>query len=314
MRRKIGVVLGVLGVLALVFGVVWMTVVWPSLAKVPADLEQQVDLQGTVTLYDEAHGGEVTMDVSGHRKYTALSATDDVLYMREDLWFDIAGTDQEIGALRQKFLLGTDRVERTNLEGLGDGVGGGHYSFPFDVKKDKVYPWWNEGNPVNLDCVYVDEKDYEGLHVYVFEMSTPEGGLSLPASFDTPAMRIDQTITLYCEPTSGMPVYMEDHTKRSGQIPVPDKDFPSTAPFTYENVTFYQDDLVFTDDTVAGLVDDANAAKTQVALAKNLLPWLSIGSGILLVLVGVFLAMKPGKAAAAPPKPQAAAPPPEQQK
>jgi hypothetical protein len=142
-------------------------------------------------------------------------------------------------------------------------------------------------------------------------MSTPAGGLSLPASFDTPAMTIEQTIRLWVEPITGMPVQITDQTKRSGQIPVMDPDFPSTAPFTYETVTFYEDDLTFTDETVAGLMDDANAAKTQVALGKKLVPWLSFGSGALLVVVGVFLALKPGKAAAEP-NPQAAAPGPEQ--
>ncbi len=309
MRRKIGVVLGILGVMALIFGVVWMTVIWPGLAKIPAGLEQQVDLQGTLSLFSEEHGS-MTHDISGHRKYTALSATDDVIYLQEDIWFEIAGTDQEI--MRQQFHLGIDRVTRQNVEGLGDGIGGGHYNFPFDVKKDQAYPFWNEGNPENIEAVFVEETDFQGLHVYVFEMTTPEGGLTAPGGFDTPAMTIEQTIRIWVEPITGMPVRITDRTKRTGQIPVPDPDFPSTAPFTYQTVTFYEDDLTFTDETVAGLVDDANAAKTQVTLAKKLVPWLSIGSGALLVLVGVFLAIKPGKAAAAPPKPQAAAPQPEQ--
>jgi hypothetical protein len=123
-------------------------------------------------------------------------------------------------------------------------------------------------------------------------------------------MRIDQTIRLWVEPITGMPVQITDQTKRSGQIPVMDEDFPNTTPFTYETVTFYKDDLTFTDDTVTGLMDDAKAAKTQVAMGKQLVPWLSLGAGSLLVVVGLFLAVTGGKAA--PPKPQAAAPQPEQ--
>lgn len=307
MRRKIGVVLGVLGVAALIFGVVWMTVIWPGLAKIPAGLVQQVDLQGTLTLFDEAHG-PMTFDISGHRKYTAQSATDDVVYLQEDVWFEDLATGQEV--MRQQFFLGIDRVTRQNVEGLGDGVGGGHYNFPFDVKKDQAYPFWNEGNPENIDAAFVEETDFRGMHVYVFEMSTPEGGLSLPASFDTPAMRIDQTIRLWVEPITGMPVQITDQTSRTGQIPVTDPDFPSTSPFTYETVTFYEDDLTFTDDTVAGLMDDARAAKTQIALGKKLAPGLSFGGGLLLIVVGLFLALTGGKAA--PPKPQAAPPQPEQ--
>ena len=135
MRRKIGVVLGVLGVLALVFGVVWVTVIWPGLARIPANLVQQVDLQGTMTLFEPEHGGPVTYDVATHRKYTAQSATGDVVYLREDIWAEDTATSREV--FRDQFLLGIDRVTRQNVEGLGDGCGGGHYNFPFDVSKDK---------------------------------------------------------------------------------------------------------------------------------------------------------------------------------
>jgi hypothetical protein len=254
MRRKIGVALCVFGALLAVFGIIWMTVIWPSLTKVPADLEQQVDLQGTVSLYDSESGANVSFDVIGHRKYTAVKASEDIVYLDEDVWFDLAGTDppQELEQLREGFFLGIDRVTRQNLEGRGDGIGGGHYSFPFNVSKDKVYP----------------------------------------ASFDIPEMRIDQKITLYVEPVSGVAVLSESITKRSGTIPMPDELYPATGPVTNKAVTFYEDNLTFTQDTIDDLVGQAKSAKTQVTLAKDLLPWLSIGSGIVLIALGVFLALK----------------------
>jgi hypothetical protein len=304
MRRIIGAALCVLGLALAIFGAVWITVVWPSLAKVPAGLKQQVDLQGTVDLYDPGQGAAASFDVSGHRKYTALSATDDIVYLQEDIWFEIAGTDQELEDLREQYLLGIDRVTRQNVEGRGDGVGGGHYNFPFNVSKDNVYPFWNEGNPENINCEYVGEEDFEGLHLYIFEMSTPDEGLTIPSSFDTPAMRIDQTIRLYVEPVTGMPVKMEDNTKRSGLIPVQDELFPTTTPVTYKPVTFYADNLTFTQGTIDDLVGQAKSSRTQVALAKNLLPWLSIGVGIVFVAVGALLAFKASKPGSTP-EPQA---------
>ena len=90
----------------------------------------------------------------------------------------------------------------------------------------------------------------------------------------------------------GSTVYFEGTTKRSGTIPVPDPLYPVTGPVTYKEATFYEDNLTFTQDTIDDLVGLAKSARTQVALAKNLLPWLSIGIGIVLVLVGVFLALK----------------------
>jgi hypothetical protein len=97
---------------------------------------------------------------------------------------------------------------------------------------------------------------------------------------------------MYVEPVSGVTVYFESTTKRSGKIPVPDELFPNTGPLTYKDVTFYEDSLKFTDETVADLVGQAKSAKMQVTFAKNVLPWLSIGGGILLVGVGVFVARR----------------------
>ena len=307
MRSKIGIGLCVLGVLLAIFGIIWITVVWPNLTKVPADLEQQVDLQGTVNLYDSELGTPVAFDVIGHRKYTAFKASSRILYLYEDLWFEIADTDppQEVEQLREHYQLGIDRVTRQHLGGRGAGLSGGHYSFPFSVSKNKVYLWWNERNPENLDCIYKDTIEFEGIEVYIFEMSTPEDGLTTPGSFDIPEMRIDQKVTLYVEPVSGVTVYFESTTKRSGQIPQPDPLYPATGPMTYKDVTFYEDSLSFTQDTIDDLVGQAKSAKTQVALGKNLLPWLCIGGGIVLVAVGIFLALRK-TSQVTPPEPQAA--------
>jgi hypothetical protein len=300
MRRIIGVALCVLGVALAIFGVVWITVIWPSLARVPADLDQETLQQGTVTLYDAEHGANVTFDVINSRHYVAVGASKDIVYLNETVAFTNTATDQEMPSVHASYFLGIDRVTRVNVEGRGDGIAGGHYAFPFNVNKNEVYPFWNEGNPENLACKYVGETDFEGLHVYIYEMTTPDEGLTTPASFDTPAMRIDQTVMQYVEPVSGVTVYFEAVTKRSGQIPVPDESFPATTPLTYKPVTFYTDNLTFTQGTVDDLVGQAKSARTQIALAKNLLPWLSIGIGIAFIAIGIFLAVKTSKPESTP--------------
>jgi hypothetical protein len=299
MRRKTGVALCVLGALLAIFGIIWITVIWPSLARIPADLDQETIQQGMVALYNADHDAYDNYSVTNSRHYVAVKASKDIVYLDETVTFTDTATGQGIPSLSVSYFLGIDRVTRENVQGRGDGIGGGHYSFPFSVSKDEPYPFWNEGNPENIDCKYVDETDYEGMHVYIFEMSTPDGGLMTPPGFlppdlqiYQPAMRIDQTVRMYVEPVSGVTVYFESTTKRSGKIPVQDELFPATGSLTYRDVTFYEDSLKFADETVADLVSQAKSAKTQVTFAKNVLPWLSIGGGILLVVVGVFLARR----------------------
>ena len=311
MKRKIGVALCVLGVLLAIFGIIWITAIWPSLARIPADLDQETIQQGTVTRYNPDNDAYDNYSVTNSRHYVAVKASKDIVYLDETITFRDAATGEQTLALQPlhaNYLLAIDRVTRKNVPGHGDGDRDGNYSFPFNVSKTETYPFWNEGNPENINCEWTGaEEDFEGLHVYVFEMSTPEGGLITPAGFlppdlqiYQPEMRIDQTITMYVEPVSGVTVYFKSTTKRSGQIPWPDPLYPATGPMTYKDVTFYKDNLTFTQDTIDDLVGQARSAKTQVTFAKNLLPWLSIGGGIVLVAVGVFLARRSGQVAPPP--------------
>jgi len=107
----------------------------------------------------------------------------------ETITFADTATGQEIPSLSASYLLGVDRVTRENVAGHGDGIGEGHYSFPFDAGKTETYPFWNEGNPTNLDCTYVSEGTFEGEKVYVFHMETPDEGLPLAAGFLPPDLK-----------------------------------------------------------------------------------------------------------------------------
>jgi uncharacterized membrane protein len=87
MRRKIGVAFCVLGVLLAIFGIVWITAIWPGLAKIPADLDQETIQQGTVTLYDAQHDAYVTYNVTNSRHYVAVKASKNIVYLDETIAF-----------------------------------------------------------------------------------------------------------------------------------------------------------------------------------------------------------------------------------
>src|SRR5512137_1231936 len=103
MRRIIGVALCVLGVALAIFGVVWIAVIWPALARVPANLDQETLQEGTVTLYDADHGANVTFDVINSRHYVAESASKDVVYLNETITFINTATDQEMPSLHASY-------------------------------------------------------------------------------------------------------------------------------------------------------------------------------------------------------------------
>ena len=288
-RRFIGIALAVIGILLVIFGAVWMTAIFPQISKVPANLKQSTEQQGTVELFDPGTGQLQHYDVTNTRNYSTDKCSGNIIYIWEDIPFTDVATGQDIPVLHTRTLLAIDRVTRRNVPGHGDGNRDGCWSFPRDVKADVVYPFWNTGNPSNLDCKYTGEEDFNGIHVYTFEMSTPEEGLVVPAGIATPEMKVYQKVTQWVEPVSGVTVNFIGTTKRTTRIPVQDSLFPNTGPLTYTDITLYEDHLTFTDATIEDLSSQARFYHWVLPFAETTVPWLSIGLGLVLIIGSAFL-------------------------
>jgi hypothetical protein len=286
-RKKWAViVLAAIGVALLIFGAVWVTVIFPALNKIPADLKSVTYQQGTVTVFDSNTYQPVTYNVIGTRSYDAVRCIGDVVYLEEDISFIDANTGQEIPSLHSNVLMAIDRVSRANVPGYGDQDREGYWSFPRDVKADQDYPFWITGSPVTLDAKYYGEEDFRGLHVLVFEITTPEEGVTVPAGLFTPQMQLYQYIKMKVEPVSGVTVYFESTTTRTAKIPVFDS---VTGEMTFSDVTMYADSLTFTEGTIAQLVHDARFYHWALPWGSTYLPWLVFGLGAALVVLGLIL-------------------------
>jgi hypothetical protein len=296
-KKWVAVTLAVIGVALLIFGVVWMTVIFPALNKIPADLKSVTQQQGTAAVFDPDTYQLVTYDVIGTRKYETVRCCGGVIYLEEDISFIDANTGQEIPSLASNILLAVDRVSRANVPGHGDQDREGYWSFPRDVKADQNYPFWITGSPVTLDAKYCGEEDFRGLHVLVFEITTPEEGITVPPGLFTPQMQLYQYIMMKVEPVSGVTVYFESSTTRTAKIPVFDG---VTSEATFTDMTMYTDDLVFTEETVAQLVHDARFYHWALPWGNTYLPWLALGLGTALVVLGlILLTRRAGEAPAA---------------
>jgi len=285
-KKWVAIIVAVIGVALLIFGAVWMTVIFPALNKIPADLKSVTQQQGTVTVFDPDTYQLVTYDVIATRKYETVRCCGDVIYLEEDITFVDANTGQEIPSLASNILLAVDRVSRTNVPGHGDKDREGYWSFPRDVKADQTYPFWITGSPTPLDAKYCGEEDFRGLHVLAYEIATPEEGITVPAGLFTPVMQLYQYLMMKVEPVSGVTVYFESTTTRTAKIPV--FDGVASEP-TFTNMTMYTDDLVFTEESVAQLVHDARFYHWALPWGNTYLPWLALGLGVALLMIGSIL-------------------------
>lgn len=266
-----------------------MTVVFPAISKLPCDLHLIIRTQGTVESLDPDTLQLVTYEVECSRDYWVARCSGDTAYIRENISFIDATNQQDLPSLRTTALYALDRTTRKNIPGYGDQDRYGYWCFPLFVEKGKDYPVWFTGNPTTLDGKYVGEEDFMGLRVLVYEFSTPEEGLTVPKGLFTPEMKIHQWLEMKLEPLSGTGVYFQGSTRRTTMIPVPDDLFPNTGPVEFVEMTVYSDHLTYAPETTDKLVSDAKYYAWMLPLAGTYVPWASIGTGLVLALVGGIL-------------------------
>jgi len=270
----------------IVFGAVWTAVIFPALNKIPHDLEWTVQYQGNITVLDAETSQPVTYDVVGTRTFTTVRCSGDTIYLREEISFTDASTGQYLPLFAGEALLAVNRVSRANVAGHGDEDREGYWTFPRDVKASGDYALWITGNPATLEARYLGEEDFRGLHVLVYEVATPEEGLTLPASISTPPMQLHQRIVMKVEPVCGTTVYFQERTTRTANIPVLDEMFPSTGAMTFSDVAVGDSTMVFTEETVNQLVHDAKFYHWALPWGETYLSLVVFGLGLALGLLG----------------------------
>ena len=293
MRKKwIGVIFAAIGAVLLIFGIVWMTVAAPALTKLPCNLRKTVNLTGTVSMLDSDGQPVEYANVLGTRNYWVESCRGDIAYVREDIAFVDVDTQQDIPSLHTNVLFGVDRVTMANVPGHGDEDRAGQWSLPGGLKPGEDFELWITGNSEPVLARFVGEEEFHGLRVFVYESSTPEGGMYIPPGLFSPAMRTYQWSVMKVEPVTGTGVFSDGSTKKTSVIPVPDELLPNTGPVQYVETTIYEDRFTFTEETIDELVSEAKHYKKILPIIRTYVPWATIGLGLVLVLLGLALAAK----------------------
>jgi hypothetical protein len=288
-RKRTAIAITSLAVALFTFGIIWVVVIYPGLEKVPAGLDKAVQYQGTVTVLDPEIGQPVTYDAITTRKCQAVGCSGDTLYLDETISFVDSVTGEVIPSLDEKSLLAIDRVTRANVPGHGDENRQGLWQFPLGVQAGQDYLVYITGSPTPLDARYVGRENFMGLDVLVYDVASPEEGITIPAEMFDPEMRLYRWIQLKVEPVSGITVYMEDETRRTARIPVYDDLFPNTGDITFADMTVYESDLVFTDMTVKQEVHDASFYRWAIPWGSRYLPGLLFGMAMAAGLFGFIV-------------------------
>ena len=286
MRKIIGWVLLGLGAFLLVTGLLATFWVPGQVERTPLDVDSTTRLSGNADKLNPATGETEAIDVKATSITKADSKRSDdnvivfvnttCLVIDEGDVPDCVDADDPQARLvsATSDIFSTDRYDALAVNGKQLPAGaeekeGLVNKWPFNAEK-KDYPYWDGvvGAPVTAE--YDSSETLDGLETYKFHILLE----------DTPAEVLEgiqgtysQDKYIWIEPRTGAIVNQTQHETR-----------------TLEDGTMVLDlNLGFTEDQVAGDVNDAKDNKSQIELITGTLPLVGFVGGILALLVGAFL-------------------------
>jgi sporulation protein YlmC with PRC-barrel domain len=263
-----------IGLVLVVFSLIWLFVIFPFMAKLPADHHKVVNLEGTYKVMNPQTQILDAIPINVEREQRATEVQDNVLIINQTVTTTHALAGMELPQFGLNEILGVDRSTREYVPGYGDMDRSGQFCFPAEVEEESYSVWMpSAGRP--LEANFTGEEDLEGLRVFTFKIS--EQGLDIGTQQGTGLPQVlDIVVDMKVEPVSGTTVY----SKSLNTIKV--------VPAAGMEMTVYDSNLTFTDDTIADLIDTAKSARTLILWATVYGFWLVIGVGIVLTLVGVI--------------------------
>ena len=269
-----------IGLIHIVHALVFVYAIFPGMAKLPEDYEQEYTFEGSVQVYVEG-AGLVPIQTNMTRTLEAESVTDDdVLLLRQDITFFEATSGAPLGAVNpalaaldssETYYL--DRTTRANVPGEGDISRSGQFTFPADVEQE-TYQYWSSSVGASISANFIGEETYKGITVYVFEMNST-GNPYYPDEATGLSRTLDAYGLIRVEPVSGVPVYATTTTTINLQHPL-----AGSMPVLINTSTF-------TSETIDEMVDLAESTKSLILWASVYGFWIVIGLGALLTTVGI---------------------------
>ena len=268
-------VLAIAGLVLVILALLWSLVIFPAMAKLPSDLSQATNFEGTYQVMNPATQTMDEIPVNVERDYRATEIQDGVLILEQTVTTTHAQYGVELPDFGLEEILGVDRSTREYVSGYGDMDRSGQFSFPSDLKQES-YQLWNPSAGRALEANFVAEEDFNDLTVYVFQVNEENIDIGTQAGTGF-AQSLDTTINLKVEPVSGTTVYSQSVTT----IKV------TMAPGM--TVPVYISIIEFTEDTIAELVDTASDARTLLLWATLYGFWIVVALGIALILAGLLV-------------------------
>ena len=270
--------LTIIGLVVVVFALVWLLAIFPAMAKLPADYNKLVKFEGTFMVLNAETQTMDEIPVLVEREQLATDVQENVLIISETVTCTHALAGMELPQFGAFGELGVDRSTRAFVSGYGDMERSGQFCFPSDLEKESYDIWISSaGRP--LEAAFIGEEEFQGLNVFAFEISEQDLDIGAQEGTGIPQV-IDIAIDLKVEPVSGATVYTVSNSTYS-MVPAPDTKIP-----------YYISSISFTQETIDEMVDLAESSRSLILWTTLYGFWIAIGVGAALVVTGVVIAIR----------------------
>jgi hypothetical protein len=272
-----------LGVAVIALAMVWLYLIFPGMAKLPADYSVVYHFDGQVQLLNPATGTLIPITTKMDRTLTGTEITaDDALLLKQDITFFLAANGaplssapgaSSLAALDSHETYAIDRTTRVNLAG-GDKTRSGQFTFPLGVEKI-TYQYWSATTNSTLPATFVSEDTVNGLKVYVFKIDSKGNANPTNAT-----QKIDVAATIKVEPVSGTPIDSQLTTTINQLLP------------TGGSIPALINESHFTQATISEMVTEGKSNMNKIVWGSVYGFWGAIALGAVLIVVGFLVKPK----------------------
>lgn len=271
-----GIILSVIGAVLLIVGILWITVIFPALAQIPTSYERSYYFDGNFAVLDPATQSMTSFPVEQTLAQKAIGTQDGALLIHEKRTVINAATQTDLSSVYGDE--NTMAIERKTLKfvpTLDERGRTGYWAPPRGLGPGDSFDIWNPSVNKPLTVSYVKSEEFRGLKVVVFQMSATDVSLGTNPQSQLP-MFLSTTVNLFIEPKTGTVVDQNAVTTTSMDMG------GNKVPVLTANVGW-------TEATIAELVDVAKNGLGMLFWFQTILPWLLVGIGAVLLILGVIL-------------------------
>ena len=273
-----GIALSIIGAVLLIVGILWFTVIFPMLAQIPTDLDNTIYFDGNFTVLDQATGAMVSFPIEQILVQKASGTQDGALFIHETYTMKNIATGDEITANYIEQTLAVNRKTLEIVTNIDEQHRLGYWSPPRGLGDGDSFDLWDPGPHQALKATYVKDDTFRGLKVVIFKVDGKDISLGSDPQSQLPLL-MDTTINLTIDPKTGVVADEEALTTISmemgGQkVPV--------------MITYVR----FAERTIVDLVDTARDNQGMLFWFQTVVPWLLVGIGAVLLILGVMLMIR----------------------